>query len=130
MAQKPVVLPHVFTGENSWDKWIDHFDSVATVNGWEDDAAKLQWLRMRLSGCAATTFRRLPADIRADFEATIAALTKCFEPDSKKELYMAEMQTRSRKRKEDWAVFGEELKILADKAYPDLQEEAREHFGT
>ena len=42
---------------------------------------------------------------------------------------MAEMQTRSRRRKEDWAVFGEELKRLADKAYPDLQEEARERLA-
>ena len=42
---------------------------------------------------------------------------------------MAEMQTRSRKTTEDWAVFGEELKRLADKAYPDLQEEARERLA-
>ena len=44
----------------------------------------------------------------------------------KKELYMAEMQTRSRNTTEDWAVFGKELKRLADKAYPDLQEETHE----
>ena len=52
-----------------------------------------------------------------------------FKLESKKELYMAEMQTRTKKRKEDWAGFGEELKLLADKTYPDLQEEARERLA-
>ena len=45
MAQKPLVLPDVFTGEKSWDEWKGHFDSVAEVNGWSE-AAKLQWLRV------------------------------------------------------------------------------------
>ena len=128
MAQKPLVLPEVFTGEKNWEEWIDHFDSVAAVNGW-DEGAKLKWLRVRLTGRAATTFRRLPEATRGNFEAATAALQERFEPESKKELYMAEMQTRSRRRKEDWAVFGEELKRLADKAYPDLQEEARERLA-
>ena len=127
-AQKPVVLPDMFTGEKSWDEWIDHFDSVTAVNGWED-AAKLQWLRVRLTGRAATVFRRLPAATRADFALATAAMRARFEPESKKELYMAEMQTSTKKRKEDWAAFGEELKLLADKAYPDLQEEARERLA-
>ena len=127
-VQKPLVLPDVFTGDKNWEEWIDHFDSVATVNGW-DDAAKLQWLRVRMTGRAATTFRRLPEETRADFALSVAALQKRFEPESKKELYMAELQTRTKKRKEDWTVFGEELKRLADKAYPDLQNEARERLA-
>ena len=118
----------VFTGEKNWDEWIDHFDRVAVVNGW-DGEAKLKWLRVRLTGRAATTFRRLPEATRADFSAATNALQKRFEPESKKELYMAEMQTRSLNTTEDWAVFGEELKRLADKAYPDLQEEARERLA-
>lgn len=52
-----------------------------------------------------------------------------FEPESKKELYMAALQTRKKKRNEDWAVFGEELKLLAGKAYQDLQDEARERLA-
>ena len=86
-------------------------------------------IRVRLTGRAATTFRRLPEATRADFSAATNALQKRFEPESKKELYMAEMQTRSLNTTEDWAVFGEELKRLADKAYPDLQEEARERLA-
>lgn len=125
---KPAVLPEIYTGDKSWDEWIDHFDSVATVCEW-DDAAKLKWLRVRLTERAGTTFRRLPEATRNDFKEAVKALRKRFEPESRKELYMAELQTRTRKRGEDWASFGEDLKLLADKAYPDLQEEARERFA-
>ena len=42
---------------------------------------------------------------------------------------MAELQTRMKKWNEDWAVYGEDLKQLADKAYPDLEDAARERFA-
>jgi len=122
---KPLVLPEIFTGEKNWDEWADHFDSVATVNEW-DDETKLKWLRVRLTGRAATAFRRLPETTRADFKEAVKAMRKRFEPESKKELYMAELQTRTKRRDEDWATLGDDLKSLADKAYPELQDEARE----
>lgn len=125
---KPPVLPEIYTGEKNWDEWIDHFESVAAVCGW-DEAAKLQWLRVRLTGRASSAFRRLSADTRASYGDAVKALRERFEPDSKKELYMATLNARSRKRNEDWPVYGEDLKLLADKAYPGLQEEAREQFA-
>ena len=63
---RPPVVPELFTGEKSWDEWVDHFMSVAEVCGW-DDANKLKWLRVRLSGRASTVFRRLPEDAKADY---------------------------------------------------------------
>ena len=125
---KPPVLPEIYTGEKNWDEWIDHFESVATVCGW-DDAAKLKWLHVRLTGRAGTAFRRLPAETKADYNAAVGALKERFEPASKRELYMASLNSRTKKRSEDWAVYGEDLKLLADKAYPELQEAAREQFA-
>ena len=46
-----------------------------------------------------------------------------------KELYMAELRTQTKRRNEDWPVYGESLEKLADKAYPELQEEARGRFA-
>ena len=37
MSTKPAVLPELYTGDKSWDDWIDHFDSVATVNEWDQE---------------------------------------------------------------------------------------------
>ena len=76
MATKPVALPEIFTGDGrqSWSDWVDHFDSVADVNEW-DGAAKKKWIRARLTGRAATAFKRLPEADRATFDKIIAALT-------------------------------------------------------
>lgn len=48
------------------------------------------------------------------------ALREQFEPEINKELYRAELQTRTKKRNEDWAVSGDDLELLADRAYMDL----------
>ena len=50
-ASKPVVMPETFDGIKSWEDREFHFDNVAAVNGW-DDAQKLAWLRVRLTGRA------------------------------------------------------------------------------
>ena len=78
-------------------------------------------------GRAGTVFRRLPEGTRADFTIATTALRSRFEPESKKELYRTEL--RKKKQSEGWAGFGEDLKILSDKAYPDLPEEANERFA-
>ena len=107
---------------------MDHFDRVATVNGWADDKT-LQWLTVCLTGRVATVYKSLPADTKADITQLKAAMKDKFEPESKKELYQAELDTRRRKRDEDWASLGEELLTLAERAYPDLQVEAQQQLA-
>ena len=65
-APRPVralVLPETFTGETDYCDWIDHFENVAVVNGW-DEAAKLQWLKVRLTGRAQIALKQLPKATR------------------------------------------------------------------
>ena len=125
MASKPVVLPEPFDGESSWEDWQLHFQNVAIVNGWTDEQ-KLQWLRVHLTGRAQRTFHRLPEASRASYEDATAALQERFEPTSRKTRYQAEFETRRKKKSEGWADFADDLRSLADKAFPDLQLEARE----
>ena len=41
MAGRPVAILELFTGDGeSWSDWVDHFDSVADVNGWDADTKK------------------------------------------------------------------------------------------
>ena len=127
MAARPVAIPEVFTGDGkqSWSDWVDHFESVADVNDW-DESAKKKWIRVRLTGRAATAFRRLPEADRAMFAKVVAGLTERFEPECRKELYIAKFQRRSKRRNEDWALYAEDLRTLVEKAYPALQAEAQE----
>ena len=45
MATRPVEIPGVFTGVGSqnWSDWLDHFDSVAEVNGWDAGSKISGW---------------------------------------------------------------------------------------
>ena len=64
----PVVLPESYTCEGDYTQWQEHFESVAIVNGW-DDAAKLLWLRVRLTCRAQTALKRLPESAKVSYEA-------------------------------------------------------------
>ena len=75
-------------------------------------------------------FHAVPGSyIRNDYGESIKALQRRFNPDSKRELYVAELQTRRRHKDEDWASFGDALRVLADKAYSDLEDNARERLA-
>ena len=125
---RPLVLPESFNGETDYCDWIDHFENVAALNAW-DDSAKLQWLMVRLTGRAQNASKRIPEATRRSYSDTLAALKRRFEPDSKRELYAAEFQTRRKCRTESWPDFAEDLQKLADRAYSYLQEEAKEKMS-
>ena len=128
MASKPLVLPETFNGEGSWDDWIAHFGNVAAVNKW-DAAAQILWLKVRLTGRAQKAFQRLTEGAQADFKLATKALRERFEPANKRELYVAEFQVRRKKKSEGWADIADDLRVLADKAYPELEAEARERLA-
>ena len=83
---KHLVLPEPFSGDGSWEDWSDHFEYVVAVNKW-DNAAKLLWLRVRLTGKAQMACKNLPLEACNDYKASLTALKECFEPDSKQQHY-------------------------------------------
>ena len=45
------------------------------------------------------------------------------------EIYISQSLSRCKKRIESWADFGEDLRILVDKAYPILEDDARQQLA-
>ena len=84
---------------------------------------------VRLVGRAATAFKRVPEPARGSFADCIEVLRERFDPSSKRELYLAELLGRKKRRGEDWATFAEDLKTLVDKAYPELQDDTKEQLA-
>ena len=125
---RPVVLPEIFTGEGNFDDWISHFESVAAINKWSD-GEKLLWLKVRLTGKAHVAFDQLARESQESYVIARKALQERFEPESKRILYKAEFETRRKKKLESWADFSDDLRRLADKAFPTLQVEAREELA-
>ena len=128
MATKPLIVPEPFSGEGNWEDWIDHFESVAAVNKWED-ADKLLWLRVRMTGRAQKAYKNLPEAAKGAYKECKEALQARFEPASKKDLYLTEFYARKKRKTEDWASLAEDIKTLADRAFSNLEEAAREHLA-
>lgn len=128
MASKPIILPDAYSGEANWEQWILHFNDCADVNSW-DDANKLKFLRVRLTGRAQAVFHRLSDTNKSSFDAAVLALEAHFEPKGKRELYLADFSTRTKKLTESWVEYADELRGLVEKAYPDLSAAAHEQLA-
>ena len=109
LLARSLVIPEIFDGTGSWCDWSFHFENVA-------------WLRVRVTGRAQKALYRLRG-----MDALCAAAR--FEPESRYTRYQAEFQARRKRAGEGWADFADDLRDLADKAYPILQEEARERLS-
>ena len=126
---KPLIMPDAFDGDACyWDDWISHFESVARVNTW-DAPSKLLWLEVRLIGKARKAWNRLPEESKGSYPLAKAALRNRFEPESRKDLYAAEFQTRSKRRDETWGDLADNLRTFAERAFPDLNERAKEKLS-
>ena len=125
---RPLVLPEVYSGEGDFDNWISHFESVSAVNGWTNGNSLL-WIRMRLTGKAHVAYTQLPHVTQQTYAEVKGALREHFEPDSKRELYKVQFESRKKQAEENWADFGDDLMVLVNKAFPNLQEEAREQLA-
>jgi len=82
---------------------------VAVANKWTSNASKLKWLKVCLTGKVTATLKRFPEATRDDYAALKKTLQKCFEPESKKELYMVDFQKRRKQKDKDWTSFGDYL---------------------
>ena len=108
MATRPVVLPETFFREKDWQQWIYHFENVAAVNEWNNEA-KLLWLKVLLTGRAQAVFQHFSDETKGMYMAAKEALGKHFESPSRQDRYQAEFQTCRWKKTEGWADFAEEL---------------------
>jgi len=72
-TSKPVITPDACDGDNRWDEWLSHFNSVARVNKWNDQT-KLLWLEVQLVGKARKTWNHLTTEERNNYDSAVSAL--------------------------------------------------------
>ena len=72
-TERPVITPEPFSGEQPWEDWIDQFESITTINGWNDEQ-KLIWLKVRLTGRALLAYKKFPVTARTTFKNAVVVL--------------------------------------------------------
>ena len=82
-----------------------------------------------MTGKAHVEFQCFSHEIQGTFNQVKAALRDRFEPSSKQAYYRIEFEKREKQDTEDWADYGDDLLSLANKAFPGLQEQAREQLA-
>ena len=102
---RPLILPGVFSSEEDFCEWTQHFESVAVINKW-DDITKLQWLHMRVAGKAHVALSRVKS---ASYKQAREALQERFEPSSKVEFYKDEFRHSMKRETERWGDFADRL---------------------
>ena len=120
---RPVITQDAFSGEasESWHDWLGHFESVARVNNW-DESTCLMWLEVRLTGKATT----LGGDsAMKPWRLSGNALNQIVD---------AKFTWRSFKQESvdtgsHWEELADNIRLLADKAFPDLEDRAKEQLS-
>ena len=56
-SDRPLIIPEVYSGEQPWEDRIDQFESIAAINGWNEEK-KSVWLKVRLTRWALLAFRK------------------------------------------------------------------------
>ena len=76
-------------------------------------------------GRAQAAYKQLKPEVRkGSFDDLMEAMRQRFEPDSRCELY-AKFQMRRKRKTESWANVGNDIRVLADKAFPKLGADGR-----
>jgi hypothetical protein len=125
-SRPPIVIkPDVFTGEEDWEQFISHFEDCAELGQWNAKEMLLT-LAASLKGHARVFYTSLPLTEKRSFERLVSSLEQRFGSARQQARWLSKFQARVKLPKESIAAFGDDLRLMARKAYNNLEPEAQE----
>ena len=112
----PVVTLDTYSGEDDWEQYISHFEDCAELGNWSEKE-KVLILAAKLKGQARVFYTSLPSSDKRSYRLLVAR---------QQSRWMSKLQTRTRKPGESIAAFGDDLLLMAQKAYANLDSDAQE----
>ena len=104
-------------GDDSFEKWLEHFEERAVLAGWSEDQKKYLF-KMHLDKTAFQSYCMLSKETKQSYSAVVEALRKRFHPVDIEELRGAEFYQVSQKN--ETVELGIKLQTAARKAFPSL----------
>jgi len=120
------ILPEKYDGTSvELREYLNQFLVLTKLNDWTEEDKGL-YLASSLTGVARGILNDMTPREIADFDSLTQRLQQRFEPACREEAFRAELRVRQRRRTETPSEFGHAVKNLVTKAYPDLNERAKE----
>ena len=125
MKNKNIIKPATYDGKGPWIDYKSHFDACAHINGWTDTEKGL-YLAVALRGQAQVVLGNLPTDLRQNFNELVRSLEERFSPSNQTELYRTQLRERRQKASESLPELGQDVRRLANLAYPTAPNDVRD----
>ena len=122
---KNIVKPAPYDGKGPWIDYKSHFDACAQINEWSQKEKGL-YLAVSLRGQAQGVLGNLPLELRQNYKELIKSLEERFSPSNQTELYRTQLRERRQKAIETLPELGQDVRRLANLAYPTAPNEVRE----
>lgn len=122
------VKPEFYTGDEDWDQYISHFQNCADLGRWSE-MDKALTLSACLKGQARAFYLGLSPLDRSSYYRLVQKFSERFGSVRQQSRYLTKFETRKRKPGETIASLGDELRLLAQRAYPDLGTDAQESLA-
>ena len=123
--RSPVITPDTFNGDDDWEQYISHFEDCAELGNWSIKE-KVLTLAAKLKGQARVFYTGLPSSDKRSYRLLVARLEQRFGSARQQSRWMSRLQSRVRKQGESIAAFGDDLLLMAQKAYANLDSHAQE----
>lgn len=121
----PTVKPDPYSGQDSWEEYISHFENCADLSKW-DHRQKVLMLAASLRGQARTFYMSLSCEQKNSYRALVASLNQRFGSSRHQNRWLAKLEMRRREPNESIAAVGDDIRQMAQKAYCNLDSLAQE----
>lgn len=124
----PVIKPTIYDGTEDWESYFSHFSNCADLGRWSNEEKALT-LASCLKGSARTFYLGLRPKEQRVYAILEQKLSERFGSSRQQTRYLTKFETRKRNIGEAVASYGDDLRLLARRAYPDLGTEAQESLA-
>ena len=117
-----------YDGKTSWIDYYSQFEIAARLNAWSIEEKALE-LATSLDGTAREILSDMSAEEYLDYENLVDKLTLRFEPKDQREIYLAQLKGRRRKKQETIPELLQDIKKLTRRAFPSADETTRHQMA-
>lgn len=117
--------PQTYNGDEDWEAYLSHFEICAELGRWSHQDKALS-LAACLRGNAQVYYMTLKPAERSSYHGLTLKLGQRFGNTRQQPMWISRLEARTRRPNESIAELGDDLRRLAQRAYSNMNHDARE----